>query len=63
MDKYISVSVPSVQDCGYAWWTPKGALKVISFLEKEQPEYEFVQIVTSPGNGGYKEFAIMKKNK
>lgn len=55
MSKYITIdNVPS------GWWAPERMPDIIEKVEKENPNYEFVQIVTSPGNGGYKEFIIMK---
>lgn len=61
--KYITVSME--YEIGQvfkaqAWWAPKNCLNFIATIENDNPAYEFVQIVTSPGNGGYKEFAIMK---
>lgn len=60
MSKYMSVPILKKHECGYSWWVPEDAPKVIEALEKEHPKLEFVQFVTSPGNGGYREYALMK---
>jgi hypothetical protein len=62
MEKYILVHIPTEDENGKKinWWVPEQFLKVITVLEKNTPEYDFHQIVTSPGNGGYREFAVMK---
>lgn len=63
--KYISVSIPRKDENGdwCNWWVPDHGIKAIEILESENPNYEFVQIVTSPNNGGWKEYAIMKLKK
>ena len=62
MKKYIVVHIPDrdENDKILCWWVPEHFLKVIEILEKNTPEYDFHQVVTSPGNGGYREFALMK---
>lgn len=61
-EKYITTEIPSCEQHGesIAWWAPKHAPKVIKELERKNPGYDFHQFVTSPGNGGYREYAIMK---
>ena len=65
MKKYIVVNIPKKDknEDTLCWWVPKHVPEIIEILEKENPNYEFHQFVTSPCNGGYKEFAIMKINK
>lgn len=62
MEKYITISVPGWDDNGdnLSWWVPEHMPRVIAKVEKNNPDYEFHQIVTSPGNGNYREFIIMK---
>jgi hypothetical protein len=61
MEKFITVGIPSYSEGKYiSWWSPNMCCKVIEILEKENPAYEFQQIITSPGNGGWSDFAIMK---
>jgi hypothetical protein len=58
MEKYITREIPRAS--GVHWWVPECAPKIIEMLELANPHYEFVQFVTSPGNGGYKEYAILR---
>ena len=60
MSRYISVDIPTSNESWGHWWVPDQAVQVIEFLETEHPGYEFVQFVTSPGHGGYGEFALMR---
>lgn len=63
LPKYITIDMSYDSDKPErvrGWWVPSNCLKFIETIEEENPDYEFVQIVTSPGNGGYREFAIMK---
>ena len=65
-EKYITAEIPRCEQHGgsIAWWAPEDAPKVIKELERKNPDYDFHQFVTKPGNGGYREYAIMKlKNK
>jgi hypothetical protein len=61
-NKYILRDIPSVDkdDKHISWWAYEHCLKAIEKLEFDNPNYEFVQIITSPGNGPYGDFAIMK---
>lgn len=62
MKKYIIIDFPEKDEDEnrLCWWVPAHALKTIEIIEKQNPDYVFHQIVTSPGNGGYREFIIMK---
>lgn len=62
MDKYITVDIPKNDKNNnfLAWWVPSKITKIIEIAEEENPNYDFHQIVTSPGNGGYSEFMLMK---
>ena len=65
-DKYITVSIPTCTKHGERlnWWNPGHVPKIILKMESENIGYDFHQFVTSPGNGGHGEYAIMKlKNK
>ena len=62
MNEYVCCDIPCHDKDGnyVAWWNPANVPLVIKILENENPSYKFHQFVTSPGNGGYSEFAIMK---
>jgi hypothetical protein len=66
MDKYITIPdnfrFPEEIESNnnYTWWVPEELPLVIEMLEKYKPDYEFVQVITSPGNGGYPSFFLMK---
>jgi len=62
MDKYITVEIPEKDSTGHriAWWVPDMCLKVIEILEKENPKYDFFQIVTTGNISCSSKFAIMK---
>lgn len=73
--KYITLEIPdaitynpdynphykSSPTISHRWFVKDGAVHVIELLEKQNPNYEFVQFMTSPGHGWHKEFAIMKR--
>lgn len=48
------------EDKSYHWWNPEHLPKVIEMLENNYKEYEFVQVVTRAGTGGYPSFFLMK---
>lgn len=58
-----AVEIPNRDKDGkyHLWWVPEHAAAVIATLEHENPGYTFHQFVTSPGNGKYREYALMKK--
>jgi hypothetical protein len=62
LEKYITTGIVQCGTYGknLKWWDKDDAPTVIAILEQKHPGYEFHQFVTSPGNGGYREYAIMK---
>lgn len=66
MEKYITIPdnlrFPEEieSDKSYKWWVPEELPVVIEMLEKHNPDYNFVQVITRPGNGGYPSFFLMK---
>ena len=42
------------------WWVAEEMPEIIEVLERKHSDYEFLQVVTSPGHGGYRSYAIMK---
>ncbi len=42
-----------------SYWVPERFLKIINFLEKEYPDYEYHSF-NPAGSGGYQPFVIMK---
>jgi len=61
-EKYITTEIAQCGTYGkhLSWWRPDDAPTIIAILEQKNPGYDFHQFVTSPGNGGSKEYAIMK---
>lgn len=62
MEKYITLTIPMTDIDGknIYWWASDHMPRVIEKLEKDNVNYDFVQVVTSAGNGGHREFVIMK---
>ena len=63
--KYKCVDIPSMYKCdsAFTWWIPEDVRDLIEYIEKQNLGYEFVQFVTGPGNVGYPDFIILRKEK
>jgi Ni2+-binding GTPase involved in maturation of urease and hydrogenase len=62
MKKFITVEIPEKDNNGHrlAWWMPDMCLTIIDILEQENPEYDFLQIVTTGNLACNMKFALMK---
>ena len=59
--KYKIIETPSQNECGFCWWVPEDVIKVIEYIEDINPDYNFIQFITSPGHGGYPDCIILKR--
>ena len=59
--KYKTINIPDYWECHLNWYVPEHAPKVIEYIERQNPNYEFLQFVTREGNGGYSSFALLKE--
>ena len=58
---YKIVTVPDAHECGAPWWFPETFPKVITYVEKHNPGYRFVQLVNKAENGRFREFIVLKE--
>lgn len=62
LKKYISVEVPKKDEDNkeLKWWIDDDCIEIIKILERENPNYEFIQLIVAPVIGLYKDIVIMK---
>ena len=64
LEKYITINeiprIGSNPNKTLNWWIFEHMPEIIEILENNNPCYEFLQVVTSPGHGWHKEYVIMK---